>query len=243
VLVLATEWRFESSFGHQKLKSYYVIVQCPACNTRYLVPAAAIGAKGRVVRCTKCKHQWFFTPPTAVLEEEAALPPPPPPDIPYSPKQLPVTKTVRQKKSVAPFAIAASVLAFMMISLLAALPSQVVAFWPPSVKLYALAGIAPPLAGEQLVLVQPQLKTYQNKKGQTALLINATVHNPTAQTRTLPPVHVKIYDSYNTLKLEWLHKLPKTSIKPGENIFFYTQDIVQKPFAGRLDITFAAMVQ
>lgn len=42
-----------------------MIIACPACQTRYVVPDSAIGVEGRTVRCAKCKHSWFQDGPDA----------------------------------------------------------------------------------------------------------------------------------------------------------------------------------
>lgn len=51
-----------------------MILTCPACRTRYLVPDSAIGPTGRQVRCASCKHSWFEDAP---LTDPTAAPPPP----------------------------------------------------------------------------------------------------------------------------------------------------------------------
>jgi predicted Zn finger-like uncharacterized protein len=59
-----------------------MIIACPACSTRYVVPDTAIGPEGRTVRCAKCRHSWFQDGPEPDLAGLAGAPPPPPAPAP-----------------------------------------------------------------------------------------------------------------------------------------------------------------
>lgn len=130
-----------------------MILECPACNNRYLVDPRALGENGRTVRCVKCKHQWHAKPVVEEPEPAAeAVAEPQEPEVPLAPENpepqpIPAGSSVPVVQPPAPkrplglvAAVAASFLLFIVLSVIYFRPAAVHAF-PQLAGVYDALGL------------------------------------------------------------------------------------------------------
>ena len=85
-----------------------MILVCPHCATRYIVPDEALGVNGRQVRCAACKHSWFQQGADMALpaEQASAVSTPAPVAAPAAQEPEPAATSSAAELVAAPAAVA-----------------------------------------------------------------------------------------------------------------------------------------
>jgi predicted Zn finger-like uncharacterized protein len=136
-------------------------IVCPSCEAAYEVRESLL-RPGRATRCVQCGHQWVpvEVPTTVGTPPPRAEPVPPSPDLPpiieweqepeFSPRvptaldRLSAASTPPARSWALRLAWVASIAALIALgAVLYGERAAVVALWPPSLRLYAVLGVAP----------------------------------------------------------------------------------------------------
>lgn len=241
-----------------------MILICPACKTRYLVPDSAIGASGRQVRCAACKHSWHLEPPPLALNVELPLPlpvePPKPPLPPiahsYAPPLPPsLAKSLSEdiptkhedidafahqppfrprKNPTRRWTIAALCAALVLLGGVGA----VLYFGTPS--LAAQLGLPVGTVDIPLLLEvprRPERRTLES--GNELFAVSGRIINPTSQSQRIPDILAELRDAQGRVVYSWTITPPRRTLGPRATADFNSAEVDVPKGARELNLSFS----
>jgi predicted Zn finger-like uncharacterized protein len=236
-----------------------MILTCPSCQARYVVPDSAIGASGRKVRCAACRHSWFQEPPNSA--PAAAMAPDPPafaapvsrqpilPDRPPVERRAPAQAAApdwdrpppaieeppfRPRRNPARlWTFAAVIAAALMFGAWAAIEygGLPVGRW---------VGI-PVQTGDVLSIVDQNAHTSRLERGNAVLEVSGTIVNQTDQVQRVPQILAELKDAQGRIIYSWSIAPPVGDLQPRGRVAFNSAN-VGVPRGGRqLSLTFGTI--
>ncbi|SEL67406.1 MJ0042 family finger-like domain-containing protein [Sphingomonas palmae] len=233
-----------------------MILECPECRTRYLVPDSAVGVGGRTVRCANCRHSWFQDGPAPAPMPATDVPATAAPSLAasgfapvgYAPSPItePITGTpdagfdafahrapFRPRRNMARVRTIASIAAGLIMLALVG-----VILWTTAPGLAQQAGFNIGPAQSPLRIVDNPIERRQMTNGSELFAVSGRITNPSSAAQRVPDLRADLRDENGRVVFSWTITPQQRTLPANGAIDFNSAQVDVPASSKRLDLSF-----